>query len=177
FETQFQERRPFFIEGRGLFNFDVNCSQVNCNGEGLFYSRRIGREPQLSQYSDEASAKSTTIIGAAKVTGRLPAGMGLGVLTSVTDHETGPGHATIEPYANYSVVRLNQDYGGGKGSIGLMFTGVNRSLDKWSRADLHKNAYVGALNFRQQLFNSRYEVGGSLALSREAGSKEPILAT
>src|SRR5256886_1333331 len=43
FETFFQERRPFFVQGAGIFRFDVNCSQVNCNGEGLFYSRRIWR--------------------------------------------------------------------------------------------------------------------------------------
>src|SRR5438309_1692987 len=47
FETFFQERRPFFVAGTGVFRFDVNCSQVNCNGERLFYSRRIGRAPEL----------------------------------------------------------------------------------------------------------------------------------
>ena len=50
FETFFEERRPFFVEGKGLFTFTVNCVVVvDCNtGEGLFYSRRIGRSPQLS---------------------------------------------------------------------------------------------------------------------------------
>jgi Domain of unknown function (DUF5916) len=178
FETQFQERRPFFVEGRGLFNFDVNCSAVNCSGEGLFYSRRIGREPQLGdQFGSAASAKSTTILGAAKVTGRFPGGLGIGVLNAVTDRETGPGRATIEPTTNYSVVRLTQDYDSGNGSVGLMFTGVNRSLDRWSRPSLHQNAYVGALNFRQRLLDNKYEVGGALDLSRVAGSRSAILAT
>jgi len=178
FETQFQERRPFFVEGRGLFNFDVNCNAVNCSGEGLFYSRRIGRAPELGDlYGNEASAKSTTIIGAAKITGRLPGGLGLGVLSAVTDHETGPGKATIEPTANYSVVRLTQDYDSGNGSVGLMFTGVNRWLDSWSEPYLHRNAYVGALNFRQRLFGNRYEVGGAMDLSRVAGSRSAILST
>src|SRR3954466_3919339 len=45
YESFFDERRPFFVAGRGLFNFGVNCSAVNCNGEGLYYSRRIGRTP------------------------------------------------------------------------------------------------------------------------------------
>ena len=50
FETFFSERRPFFVEGKGLFTFNVNCVVVvDCNtGEGLFYSRRIGRSPQLA---------------------------------------------------------------------------------------------------------------------------------
>jgi hypothetical protein len=70
FETFFRERRPFFVEGKGLFTFNVNCVVVvDCNtGEGLFYSRRIGRSPQLADtYGDDASATSTRIIGAAKV--------------------------------------------------------------------------------------------------------------
>src|SRR3972149_6935305 len=47
FETFFDERRPFFVEGSGLFRFPVNCFIVNdCStGEGLFYSRRGGRAP------------------------------------------------------------------------------------------------------------------------------------
>jgi hypothetical protein len=178
FETQFEERRPFFVEGRGLFEFSVNCSQVNCNGEGLFYSRRIGREPQLGDlYGNDASAKSTTIIGAAKLTGRLPGGIGLGVLDAVTDHETGPGHATIEPMTNYSVVRLTRDHDQGNGSVGVMLTGVNRSLDRLSRPELHNEAYVGAINFRQRLFGNRYEVGGAVDVSHVGGSRSAIYQT
>ncbi|HEU5050586.1 MAG TPA: DUF5916 domain-containing protein, partial [Gemmatimonadales bacterium] len=50
FETFFSERRPFFVSGAGLFDFRVNCFVVvDCNtGEGLFYSRRIGRAPRLA---------------------------------------------------------------------------------------------------------------------------------
>src|SRR6266540_749669 len=71
FETFLQERRPFFVAGTGIFRFDVNCSQVNCNGERLFYSRRIGRAPQLSA-NDAGSPIATTIYLAGKLTGRLP---------------------------------------------------------------------------------------------------------
>src|SRR5205814_3299965 len=84
FESFFQERRPFFVQGAGIFRFDVNCSQVNCNGEGLFYSRRIGRSPHLSFYGDAGSSTATTIYGAAKLTGRLPGGQNVGVLDAIT---------------------------------------------------------------------------------------------
>lgn len=56
FETFFGERRPFFVEGKGTFTFNVNCVVVvDCStGEGLFYSRRIGRSPQLAEvFGDE----------------------------------------------------------------------------------------------------------------------------
>src|SRR6266496_3113665 len=83
FETFFQERRPFFVQGAGIFRFDVNCSQVNCNGEGLFYSRRIGRAPQLG-FGDPESPTATTIDGAAKLTGSLPGGQTIGVFDADT---------------------------------------------------------------------------------------------
>ena len=43
FETFFNERRPFFVEGSGNFRFDADCYD-GCNN--LFYSRRVGRAPQ-----------------------------------------------------------------------------------------------------------------------------------
>src|SRR5256885_4394490 len=58
------EQRPFFVAGRGLFQFDVNCTAVNdCStGEGLVYSRRIGRAPELAgTYQDTTSAAFTRI--------------------------------------------------------------------------------------------------------------------
>src|SRR4029079_4725861 len=49
FETFFAEQRPFFVEGTGLYRFQLNCYiVVDCStNEGLFYSRRIGRSPTL----------------------------------------------------------------------------------------------------------------------------------
>src|SRR5512133_2874203 len=43
FEQFLSERRPFFVEGADIFNFNSNNQ--------LFYSRRIGREPQSSANS------------------------------------------------------------------------------------------------------------------------------
>src|SRR5712691_7504595 len=114
FETFFQERRPFFVEGSGIFRFDVDCSAVNCHGEGLFYSRRIGRAPQLGDaYGDAGSPTASRILGAGKLTHRV----------------AGRADTTIEPRTNYTVVRLQQDLRGGQSGVGVIFTGVNRGLD------------------------------------------------
>ena len=180
FETFFSERRPFFVEGKGLFTFNVNCViVVDCNtGEGLFYSRRIGRSPQLAgNYGDESSPTATRILGAAKVTGRLPGGFSLGVLDAVTDNVRGPGGvATLEPTTNYGVVRGNQDYNGGNGSFGFIVTGVNRSLDASSEPFLHASAYSGGLDARHR-FAGRFEVSGSLDFSRVSGTSAVIAQT
>jgi uncharacterized protein DUF5916/cellulose/xylan binding protein with CBM9 domain len=179
FETFFDERRPFFVEGKGLFTFTVNCVVVvDCStGEGLFYSRRIGRSPQLAGiYGDEASATSTKILGAAKVTGRLPGGFSLGVIDAVTDHVAAPGGTTLEPATNYGVVRGNQDFHNGDASVGFIVTGVNRSLDGASAPYLHRSAYAGGVDARWR-FRGRFEVSGSLDLSRVAGDAAAIART
>jgi Domain of unknown function (DUF5916)/Carbohydrate family 9 binding domain-like len=180
FETFFNERRPFFVEGKGLFTFPVNCVVVvDCNtGEGLFYSRRIGRSPQLAgTYGDETSPTATRILGAAKVTGRLPGGFSLGVLDAVTDNVRGPGGvATLEPTTNYAVVRGNQDYDKGNGNFGFIVTGVNRSLDPTSDPYLHRSAYSAGVDARRR-FAGQFEVSGSLDLSRVTGAPEAIART
>ncbi len=177
FETFFPEKRPFFVEGSGLFQVNVDCSAVNCSNEQLFYSRRIGRSPELGEYADATSPTATTILGAAKLTGQPARGLSLGVIDAVTRRETGIAGATIEPATNYSVLRATQDFDQGASGIGLMFTGVNRDLDRWSAPVLHRDAYVGALNFRWEFLGRRFEVFGSLDMSRVAGSAPSIALT
>ncbi|MGH7648036.1 MAG: DUF5916 domain-containing protein [Gemmatimonadaceae bacterium] len=179
FETFFAERRPFFVEGKGLFTFNVNCVVVlDCNtGEGLFYSRRIGRAPQLAGvYDDSTADQATRILGAAKLTGRFRGGFSLGVMDAVTDRVAGSDNLTLEPRANYAVVRANQDYAGGNGSVGFIFTGVNRSMDSSSNPYLHTSAYAGGIDARRR-FLGDYEVSGSLDASRVAGSPAAIALT
>src|SRR3989454_615829 len=180
FETFFQEKRPFFVQGAGTFQVGVNCTAVNdCStGEGLVYSRRIGRAPELAGvYSDTTSAAFTTILGAAKLTGRLPGGLAIGALDAVTAHETGVGGVTIEPTTNYGVLRLRQDLRKGESSVGGIVTAVNRDNDSWSSPYLHRSAYVAAMDFRHRFPGGRYELAGSVDFSRVAGSAQAIAAT
>jgi hypothetical protein len=179
FETFFSERRPFFVEGKGLFTFNVNCVVVlDCNtGEGLFYSRRIGRSPELADvYDDSTAEQATRILGAAKLTGRFDNGLSLGVMDAVTDRVGGTPGVTLEPRANYAVVRANQDYADGNGSLGFIFTGVNRQTDSSSSPYLHTSAYAGGIDARRR-FLGDYEVSGSFDASRVAGSPAAIALT
>jgi hypothetical protein len=177
YESFFDERRPFFVAGRGLFDFRVNCSEVNCSGEGLFYSRRIGRTPQLAGiYGDTVPLKPTTIISAAKLIGRLPSGLTLGVLDAVTKKVTNPGDTTYEPMTNFAVVRTTQDFRKGNSTIGAMLTGVNRRLDEWSSPYLASRAYAGAVDFRHRFFKNEYQISGSLDASRVQASRSAMLS-
>jgi len=178
FETFFAEQRPFFVEGTGIYNFQVNCNAVNCNNEGLFYSRRIGRSPQLSfLYGDNTSPTSTTILGATKLTGRLASGMSVGVLDAVTQSATGSLGRTIEPTTNYAVVRAQQDLRNGESGIGVILTGVNRANDSWTNGVLQRDAYIAASDFRHRFDNQKFELTGSLGASRVGGTAAAIAAT
>lgn len=176
FETFFKERRPFFVQGAGLFRFDVDCNQVNCNGEGLYYSRRVGRRPQLLDPSGNAPT-ATTIDGAAKLTGRLPNGLTLAMFDAVTQRAAGTLDRTLEPTTNYAVARAMQDLGHGESTVGALFTAVNRSLDQGTDTILRRSAYVGAVDFRHRFASGHYQLSGSLDYSRVAGTPAAIAQT
>ena len=180
FETFLYERRPFFVEGTGLYRFELNCYiVVDCStNEGLFYSRRIGRSPALrDEYGDERTPTATAIAAATKLTGRTRRGLAFGVLDAVTREVTGTENRTVEPLTNYGVVRVLQDFRGGDADIGLIGTAVNRSVDQWSDPFLHRAAYSGGLTFRNRFSNRRYEVAGQFAASHVVGTPAAILAT
>jgi hypothetical protein len=177
YESFFDERRPFFVAGRGLFRFDVNCNNVNCSNEGLYYSRRIGRTPQLaSTFGDTVPLQPTTILGAAKLLGRFPGGLTIGVLDAATQRAPGGRDTTYEPGTNYAVIRARQDLREGNSSFGGMVTAVNRNLDPTSSPYLAQSAYVGALDFRHRFLSNQYEISGSLDKSQVEGSREAIAA-
>ena len=178
FETFFGERRPFFLEGTGIFSYRTSCGDIDTGCTGLFYSRRIGRYPALrDDFGDARSPQATTILGAAKLTGRLARGTSVGVFNAVTQRETGPDDYTLEPLANYAVGRLRQEIGNGQGDVGFMITAVNRNLDGDTRPYLREQAYAGGLDFRRRFWNRNYELFASLSGSLVRGSAEAIAAT
>ncbi|HEX6307681.1 MAG TPA: DUF5916 domain-containing protein [Longimicrobiales bacterium] len=180
FETFLSERRPFFVEGTGLYRFALNCYiVVDCNtNEGLFYSRRIGRLPYLrNDFGDAETPTATPIAAAAKLTGRTRSGLSFGFLDAVTQHVEGAAGASVEPRTNYAVLSAEQDLRGGQAGIRWIVTGVNRALDDWTRPFLHSSAYTTGLSVRNRMFGGRYEIAGSFAASHVAGSAEAIERT
>jgi hypothetical protein len=138
----------------------------------------VGRAPALSgAYGDARSPQASTILGAGKLTGRLPNGLSLGVLEAVTAREVGTQSRTIEPLTNFAALRAQQDLGGGETTIGAMVTAVHRDNDQWTEHVLRRSAYVGAADFRHRFLGRRFEVAGSLALSRVTGTAAALDVT
>ena len=180
FETFFSERRPFFVEGTGLYEFNLNCYiVVDCStNEGLFYSRRIGRTPALRNlYGDRTTPTATTIAAATKLTGRTRSGLSFGLLDALTPQVDGVNDQTVEPRTNFGVLRAQQDLRGGDAGVSVIATAVNRATDSWTDPFMHNSAYAGGATFRNRFGHKNYEVAGQFAASRVAGSPAAIART
>ncbi len=141
FEIFFQERRPFFVENKSVFDYRIGGGPDN-----LFFSRRIGRTPQgsttanseLGEYQDIPNF--TTILGAAKFSGKTQNGWTMGLLESVTAKEFGEvsldtrpeiinglpvsgikRREIVEPLTNYLVARAQKDFNDRNSYIGGIF--------------------------------------------------------
>lgn len=177
FEQFFEERRPFFLEGAGIFSFAGGGGGNGGGGTSLFYSRRIGRAPQLGGlYYDQDNPSNSTILGAAKLTGRTAGGLNVGFLNALSDRETGAGGRTIEPRTNTLVTRLQQDLRGGNSGVGMMLTATNRALDDDSRAYLRQDAYAVGIDARHRFWGNNFQLTGSAVASRISGSATSMLS-
>ena len=183
FETFFDERRPFFIEG-----------SENLTGRGLsflgrptyFYSRRIGARPHGDPAGDFVDRpNNTTILGAAKVTGRLASGLTIGALASATPREwaqtydtaTGRlGRVAVEAPATFGVIRLQQEMGKQHSTLGWTLTGVGRRVDSAGGLDtvLDRQAFAGGTDWRVRFEEGKYEFTGWAGFSRVDGDAGSI---
>jgi len=184
FETFYPEKRPFFTEGLNIFNFGDTPAPSHFNfffPPSLFYTRRIGRAPQGSPNADFVDAPSeTTILGAAKITGKLPGGFSVGVLDALTATEharfvtgTVPGRQQVEPMTNYFVSRANKEIGDAS-RIGFMLTSVNRRLPD-ELSSLRETAVTGGVDGYTSFDKKSWILEGSLVGSEITGSEDAIV--
>lgn len=185
FESFFSERRPFFVEGADIYRYGLGVGDGDV--ETLFYSRRIGRAPQVD--ADDRGGRvrapdQTSILGAAKVSGRTAGGWSIGVLEAVTAEEeaeviSGAGarfDEVVEPLTNYAVARVRKDWREGKTQLGAIGTSVQRRLDGTGLEDLlRSSAWTGGVDLTHRLGDVR--VSGKVMGTHVRGSEAAILAT
>lgn len=175
YETYFSERRPFFTEGKSLFE----GGRAN-----YFYSRRIGGKPALVPNAEYYSSPDyTSILGAAKLIGRTERGTSVGVLTALTNREYAEFRDAdgnnktleVEPLSFYGVGRIEQEIDDNASKFGFIFTSVERDLSSSGLTNLlalRANAIGSDWNIR---FNKgEYELLGHAGFTRVEGSVDYI---
>ena len=190
FETYFQEKRPFFVEGANIFSFGYGGSNnnwgFNWGNPEFFYSRRIGRQPQgdVGDNSYVNYPTETKILGAAKVSGKIGENWSLGAVNAVTertfaevDYEGKRSSVEVEPLTNYGILRSQKEFNGGKQALGMIFTSVNRDLRNPDlKSTLSNQAYSFGLDGWTFLDSSEtYVLTGYAAGSYVKGSKEYLV--
>lgn len=188
FQNFFEERRPFFIESRNIFIYQLTGSEAggDYDADLLFYSRRIGSSPHKYPGTMPGEyvkfPQNTSILGAAKFSGKTKKGWSIGILESVTqkeeaviDHNGSRRDELVEPLTNYFVGRLQKDIHSGNTIIGGIVTGVNRArgLDDI----LHREAYSAGIDFLHYWKNRSWYIRGNFVVSQVAGTREAILNT
>jgi hypothetical protein len=181
YETFYQEKRPFFLEGRKILSFEVE------DEDQLFYTRRIGHAPSRDPSEEGAEVldapRATTILTALKVTGKTPGGLSVGLLQSFTQKEmahiavpSGPLGIGVEPFSSYSVGLLHKDWDKGNTSLGGMVTSTHRWVADSGLAFLPTQAATGGLNFTRYFSNRAWVLDASGFFSRLSGDPQAIRA-
>lgn len=188
-ENYYGEKRPFFLEGANIFRFGKGGVRTNIGANWgdprFFYSRRIGRPPQGSANTGGYARypEWTTILSAAKVTGKIGKGWNIGVLSAVTEREYADidengerSKQEVEPFTYYGVVRAQKEFNKGRQGLGFIATSVLRNLRTDDLKDyLPDSALSFALDGWTTLDKNRtWVISGYWGTTRISGSKTAI---
>jgi len=181
FETFYEEKRPFFLEGLTIFDYDLDQ-------QSLFYSRRIGHAPSLTidPAADEFvyTPDKTTILSAVKFSGTTSKGLSVGFIQSLTSNEfakvsDSDGNRSkkiIEPLTSYSVARIQKGYKAGNTVLGGMVTSTNRFIDDNSLDFLARDGITGGIDLRHHWRDKEFYIDARLLGSYINGSTNAITA-
>jgi hypothetical protein len=181
FETFYEEKRPFFLEGLTIFDYKFN-------NQNLFYSRRIGHAPSRPVSPNDDlfvnSPDKTSILSAIKLSGTTSNGLSVGLIQSVTanefarlsDKEGNRSSVKVEPLTSYTVARIQKGYNAGNTVIGGMLTATNRDIEDKNLETLSANAYTGGLDILTHWKDKEFYIDARLIGSFINGNKESVTA-
>jgi len=178
YEVFYDEKRPFFLEGRDIMDYSIG-------NDLLFYSRRIGASPGYKPLIEERETMElpdqTTILNAFKLTGKNRKGLSLGVINSMTACESATIFSngqerkeTVEPFADFFIGRMKQDFNEGNTVLGGMLTSTFRNIKNKHLEYLPNMSLVGGIDFQHCWQNRKYFIDFKGFFSKINGSEMAI---
>ena len=184
-ESFFQEKRPFFVENAQVFHFGNegadNYWGFNWPEPTFFYTRRVGRGPQgrvpSADFKDVPGG--TTILGAAKLTGKITPTWNFGTLHAMTARENADldigglqSEHEIEPLTYYGVARTQKEFKNRQQGLGFMTNAAIRAFDDPSLKDqLNSKSIMAGLDGWTFLDKKQvWVISGYSVLSHVAGT-------
>jgi hypothetical protein len=186
YETFFEEKRPFFIEGKNIMDFQIMLGDGDFSNDNLFYSRRIGRPasyyPDVGDNEYVRMPENSSIITAMKLSGKTKTGWSVGVMDAITNKESATidyfgnrRQETVEPFTNYFLGSVRKDYNEGATTFGSMITHTYRDLQDSHLEFLNRNATTGGINFQHQWHNRSYFIQFISTFSHIQGTPDALL--
>ena len=178
YEVFYDEKRPFFLEGNSILDYGAGSDL-------LFYSRRIGHAPSYRPDLDDDETleipDNTSILSALKLTGKNKSGLSVGVINSMTAREeatifsgNNKINEAVEPFTNYFIGRVKQDFNHGSTVLGGMITNTSRNIKDEQLDFLTDNSLVGGFDFEHNWLNRKYYINAKSFFSKVKGSETAI---
>ena len=171
-ETIFDEKRPFFVDNRRMFEGGSIDADTR-----YFYTRRIGAIPRQTAGTAPTGAPTTdAILGAAKLFGRTLSGLSAGALVALSERTEAADHTPLAPLTAFAIARAQQQLDRRGSTIGVIATGVDRQLapDDPLAKQLPQTAFAGGADWNLRLGDGDSALSGDVGASRVAGSHDAI---
>ena len=175
YEVFYDEKRPFFLEGKSILEY-------NADQDMLYYSRRIGHapgyRPDTGENENLSIPDNTSILNALKLSGKNKKGLSLGIVNSMTAKETARISAetknvkeAVEPFTNYFIGRLKQDWNKGNTTLGGIATSTFRNIKDKQLEFLADKSLTGGIDFEHNWLNRKYYINTKSFYSKIDGSE------
>ena len=178
YEVFYDEKRPFFLEGKSILEY-------NADQDMLYYSRRIGHapgyRPETGENENLSIPDNTSILNALKLSGKNKKGLSLGIVNSMTAKETATISAetknvkeAVEPFTNYFIGRLKQDWNKGNTTLGGIATSTFRNIKDKQLEFLADKSLTAGIDFEHNWLNRKYYINTKSFYSKIDGSETAI---
>src|SRR5690606_1803529 len=137
--------------------------------------------PDTGENENLSIPDNTSILNALKLSGKNKKGLSLGIVNSMTAKETATISAetkkvkeAVEPFTNYFIGRLKQDWNKGNTTLGGITTSTFRNIKDKQLEFLADKSLTAGIDFEHNWLNRKYFINTKSFYSKIDGSETAI---